>query len=263
MNHPFKPRVGAVMSADIAIPRHADMVQFYGQILTTGDAPLWQADLMNNQGTPIIGLGPQSPDYAELPVAWMPHLQVADVAASVEQAVGLGGTEVMHGKDDAGNSQWAVLKDPNGTFFGLIPVVTEAQVPKPAAGSEPKSTFGHIAWLDLTVPNATAMRDFYQAVIGWQAEDVPMQDGDESYADFNMLGGDGQAAAGICHARGTNQTLPPVWLVYLPVGDLAASLKKVAQHDGQVLKSYQNDAGQTTMAVIQDPVGAYLALAQG
>nr|WP_255589941.1 VOC family protein [Marinicella sp. NBU2979] len=249
------------MSADIAIPRHAEMVQFYAQILTTGEEPLWQADLMNNQGTPVIGLGPQSPDYAGLPVQWMPHFQVADVAQSAHQAVKLGGTELMHGKDDAGMSQWAVIQDHNGAVFGLIPVVSEAMVPDYA--QDESAPYGHIAWLDLTVPNAETTRDFYQAVIGSQAEDVPMQDGDQAYADYNMLGSDGQACGGVCHASGSNQTLPPVWLIYLPVGDLDASLKWVEQKDGKLIKTYQNNAGQTTMAVIQDPVGAYVALAQG
>lgn len=41
------------------------------------------------------------------------------------------------------------------------------------------------------------------------------------YADFNMLGDDGEPAAGVCHARGVNVGLPPVWMIYLPVGDLA------------------------------------------
>ena len=27
----------------------------------------------------------------------------------------------MHGKDDDGKSQWAVLLDPNGAAFGIIP----------------------------------------------------------------------------------------------------------------------------------------------
>ncbi len=260
MSDPFKPRVGAVMSADIAVPRHEDMVAFYSQILTTGKPPLWQADLMNNRGTPIIGLGPQNPDYADLPLQWMPHFQVADVAVSAQQALDLGGTEVMHGKDDDGNSQWAVIQDPGGAAFGLIPVVSAEMVPD--YGAEESAGFGHIAWLDLTVSNADPIRDFYSAVIGLQAEDVSMTDGDDTYADYNMLGGDGEPVAGICHARGSNQKLPPVWLIYLPVGDIQASLEHVKQADGQVIKTYQNKAGQVTQAVIQDPVGAYLALAQ-
>ena len=50
------PRVGGVLSADIAVPEHEQELSFYSQILTTGSAPLWRDDLRNNRGTPVIGL---------------------------------------------------------------------------------------------------------------------------------------------------------------------------------------------------------------
>ena len=81
MNH-FAPRVGGVLSADIAVPEHDREVRFYSSVLGTGENPLWREDLMNNLGMPIIGLGPRSAEYAHLPLQWMPHIQVADVAAS-------------------------------------------------------------------------------------------------------------------------------------------------------------------------------------
>jgi predicted enzyme related to lactoylglutathione lyase len=54
----------------------------------------------------------------------------------------------------------------------------------------------------------------------------------EHYADYTMLGDDGNPAAGICHARGVNVGLPPAWMIYLPVGDLAESLRRV-QEEGR------------------------------
>ena len=112
MSDPFAPRVGGVLSADIAVPEHEREVRFYSRVLSTGESPLWREDLMNNLGMPIIGLGARSKEHEMLPLQWMPHIQVADVATSVERALGLGGSELMHGKDDDGKSQWAVLLDP-------------------------------------------------------------------------------------------------------------------------------------------------------
>ena len=90
---------------------------------------------MNNLGMPIIGLVPNvSTEHEMLPLQWMPHIQVADVATSVERALGLGGSELMHGKDDDGKSQWAVLLDPNGAAFGIIPVVSAEEI---SASDEP------------------------------------------------------------------------------------------------------------------------------
>lgn len=252
-------RVGGVVSADIAVPEHDREVRFYSRVLTTGETPLWREDLMNNQGAPVIGLGAASPDYGDLPLQWMPHIQVADVAASASRALELGGRELMHGKDEDGNSQWAVLCDPNGAAFGLIPVIPPEAIP---VIENPAAIAGCIAWLDLTVENADATRDFYKAVVGWSIHNVEMKDGDTPYSDYNMLGSDGSDAAGVCHARGGNQGLPPVWLIYLPVGDLAESLRRVREEGGTVIKETTTDSDHA-YAVIRDPLGVCLALVRG
>jgi hypothetical protein len=251
------PRVGGVLSADIAVPEHEREARFYARVLGTGENPLWREDLMNNLGLPIIGLGARGAQTDHLPLQWMPHIQVADVATSARRALDLGGRELMHHRDGGGQSQWAVLLDPAGAAFGIIPVVPAQAMPD----TESRGQMGRIAWLDLTVPDANAPRDFYKEVVGWSVQDVAMKEGSARYADFNMLGGDGQPAAGICHARGGNEGLPPVWLIYLPVGDLAESLGRVAEEGGKVIRATQRADGNYAHAVIQDPVGAYFALA--
>lgn len=262
MSSPFKAQVGSVLSADIAVPEHEREMRFYSRVMRTGESPPWREDMMSNLGFPIIGLGQASEEYAHLPLQWMPHIQVADVAASVERALELGGREVMHAKGDDGSSQWAVLLDPDGAAFGLIPVVPKEHVPPLEMDPEEISGVGRIAWLDLTVPDAERTRDFYKKVIGWTSEDVEMEDGNGKYSDYNMLAEDGTPAAGICHARGLNADLPPVWLLYLPVGDLEESIRLVNEEGGKVLKAVTDDDGQYVYAVIQDPVGVYLALLQ-
>ena len=97
MSELFVPRVGGVLSADIAVPEHERELRFYSRVLSTGPNPLWrEEDLMNNLGLPIIGLGARNPEYAHLPLQWMPHIQVADVADSVQRALALGGSELVH-----------------------------------------------------------------------------------------------------------------------------------------------------------------------
>src|ERR671933_8018 len=101
MSKPFVPHVGAVLSADIAVPEHEREMRFYSRVLSTGHRPLWcEEDLMNNLGIPIIGWGARSEEDAHLPLQWMPHIQVADVAASVQRALDLGGSVLMHAKDN-------------------------------------------------------------------------------------------------------------------------------------------------------------------
>ena len=261
MGGSFAPGVGVVFSADIAVPDHERELRFYSRSLTSGESPLWREDLMNREGMPIIGLGARSAAHDQLPIQWMPHIQGADVAASAQRAIDRGGRELMHARDSAGTSQWAVLVDPNGAAFGIIPVVPAEHMPPdsaPSSGDAPAA--GRLAWLDLTVSDAIATRDFYQQVVGWSVQEVEVKDGDERYADFNMLAEDGNPAAGICHARGTNAGLPPVWMIYLPVGDLDESLSAVQEEGGSVVKATRGRSGEYLYAVVQDPVGASFAL---
>jgi uncharacterized protein len=245
MRNSYAYGVGGVLSADIAVPEHERELSFYAQILTTGKSPLWRDDLTNNRGTPVIGLGARIPEYESLPLQWMPHFQVADVAASAARALELGGVELMHGKGDDGQSQWAVLVDPIGAAFGVIPVVAnESNV------VDQPEDIGSISWLTLEVSDVPTARDFYQQVVGWSATPTDAEGGIE------MQQPDGVSVAELCEARGDNEGIPPVWIISLPVDDLEESLRRVREGDGEVIK----ESTDRKYAVIRDPVGVYFAL---
>lgn len=263
MNDLFTPGIGAVRSADIAVPEHDREVRFYARVLSTGADPLWREDdLANNLGIPVIGLGERTAEYAGLPLQWMPHIQVASVAESVQRALSRGASELLHSRDDDGTSQWAVLLDPGGAAFGLIPVVPAEAVPA-AGGAATPAAIGRIAWLDLTTPAAARMRDFYRDVVGWAVQDIAMQDGGGHYADYAMLRPDGGPAAGVCHARGVNLGLPAAWMIYLPVGDFAESLRRVEDLGGTVVRLQRGEDGTPAYAAIRDPAGAHFAIVPG
>lgn len=116
---------------------------------------------------------------------------------------------------------------------------------------------GSVAWQDLTVDDAEAVRDFYAAVVGWTPSPVSMG----GYDDFNMCGADGAPLAGICHARGGNADLPPTWLLYVVVPDLDAALAEAEARGGERIIGVR-EMGPDRMAVIRDPAGAALALYQ-
>ncbi len=116
---------------------------------------------------------------------------------------------------------------------------------------------GTIGWIDLSVPDATSLRDFYQAVAGWTPTDVAMG----GYSDFCMAPMPGAApVAGICHARGANADLPAQWLIYITVADLDASIAQCKERGGQVLVGPNGPGGHGRMCVIRDPAGAVAAL---
>jgi len=116
---------------------------------------------------------------------------------------------------------------------------------------------GTIGWVDLTVPDAVLLKEFYAGVVGWATDPVDMG----GYEDFCMVPPEGGApAAGVCHARGGNEGLPPVWLVYLTVADLDASAAKVEALGGAIVVPPKSMGGYGRYCVIKDPAGAVAAL---
>ncbi len=120
------------------------------------------------------------------------------------------------------------------------------------------SNFGTIGWVDLTVKNAPAIRDFYAEVTGWTPSPVAM----EGYDDFNMVGASGEPAAGICHARGENAGIPPQWLIYITVPDLAGRVARAIELGGVLVAGDPIVGKDGGYCVLKDPSGAAFALYQ-
>ncbi len=116
---------------------------------------------------------------------------------------------------------------------------------------------GSIGWFDLAVPNATEVRNFYKKVVGWKSSDVAMG----GYNDYCMnLPGTGKTVAGVCHARGVNESLPPTWMIYITVKSAVTSAKRCVAMGGSVLVEPKGLGGMGRYCVIRDPAGAVTAL---
>ncbi|MBP1950220.1 VOC family protein [Virgibacillus litoralis] len=116
---------------------------------------------------------------------------------------------------------------------------------------------GKIISADLTVHEAEQVRNFYEYVIGWEHSEVNMG----SYNDYIMTTKDGTPVAGVCHQVGSNEGLPPVWMVYFQVSDLNDSLETCRKLGGKVLRE-PGGSGCGSFAVIEYPAGAICALSQ-
>lgn len=120
------------------------------------------------------------------------------------------------------------------------------------------SEVGKIGWIDMTVENASEIKEFYADVVGLIPEDVSMGD----YSDYNMtMPANNEPVAGICHAMGSNADLPAGWLIYFVVEDVAASAAACAKNGGSVVVPVRDLAG-AQFCVIKDPNGAVAALYQ-
>jgi predicted enzyme related to lactoylglutathione lyase len=123
--------------------------------------------------------------------------------------------------------------------------------------SKKKAPIGSIGWFDLTTDMAPDLKVFYESVVGWTSSGLSMGD----YDDYVMSTPDSQApVAGICHARGSNQGLPPQWLMYVNVEDIEASVRSCTELGGRSVSPIKNMAGHGKYCVIQDPAGAVIAL---
>jgi len=119
-----------------------------------------------------------------------------------------------------------------------------------------KKPLGSIVWTDLTVENADEVRDFYSKVVGWKHEGVSMGE----YDDYIMKANDEDGGtSGICHARGMNDSVPPLWMIYVTVADVTASAKACVDNGGKVLDGPRK-MGKNEFAVIQDPAGAVMGI---
>jgi uncharacterized protein len=124
--------------------------------------------------------------------------------------------------------------------------------------TDEQPAIGSIGWIDLTVDDAEALRDFYSHVVGWKPAPVDMA----GYCDFTMIEPDTlEPAAGICHARGPNAGLPPHWLIYIVVEDVDHSAALCVEHGGRIVSEPRLVAG-ARVCVISDPAGAVCALYQ-
>jgi predicted enzyme related to lactoylglutathione lyase len=120
-----------------------------------------------------------------------------------------------------------------------------------------KNPIGSVTWMDLTVPNADTIRDFYSSVAGWKAEPVGMGD----YNDYNMTEPEsGKPAAGVCHARGMNTGMPAQWMMYINVADIEESTRRCKELGGSMVTEIRSAGTMGKYCVIRDPAGAVVAL---
>jgi len=118
---------------------------------------------------------------------------------------------------------------------------------------------GLIKWADLTVDNAEEVRDFYSAVVGWDAVGLDVGD----HQDYVMKHPEtGDVAAGICHQLGEIQGLPQQWLVYVTVEDLDDSIAACNEHGGEIAFGPRDSETMGRWCVVRDPAGAVMALTE-
>jgi predicted enzyme related to lactoylglutathione lyase len=116
---------------------------------------------------------------------------------------------------------------------------------------------GTIAWSELNTFEPAKARAFYEAVLGWEFDEMPMPGGVYMVARV----GD-EMVAGIFDMKlaGLPEKTPSHWLTYIAVDDVDARAKAVEAHGGQVMRAPWDVPGVGRIAIIRDGAGAGVGL---
>ena len=108
-------------------------------------------------------------------------------------------------------------------------------------------------WIDLSTSDPAASREFYAKVFGWNVEVNP----DPQYGGYALAKVGGKDVAGI----GTTMMAeaPTAWSIYLGTSDIAEMTARVQAAGGKVIATPMQVGEQGSMAVYQDPSGAYIS----
>ncbi len=113
-------------------------------------------------------------------------------------------------------------------------------------------THGAPSWIQHHGGDPAAARKFYENVLDWQVNDMPMQDG-SSYSAITV----GDAPVG-----GFMPMPMPAgaWMIYITVDDVDARFGKALDSGAEAVSEPADFPGVGRMATIKDPFGASIAL---
>jgi uncharacterized protein len=114
---------------------------------------------------------------------------------------------------------------------------------------------GTFCWADLSTTDVDAAKAFYGALLGWEAEDLPV---DESTV-YSMQRRDGKVVAAIAPQppQQRDAGVPPVWNSYILVESADAVAARAGELGGTVHAPPFDVMEAGRMAVIADPQGAF------
>jgi len=122
--------------------------------------------------------------------------------------------------------------------------------------NEMDKTPGIFSWNELMTRDSDASSKFYTALFGWTSEDMDM--GGFTYTMFKT---GGRAVGGMIVLPPEAESMPVMWMGYVTVQNLEASVAKAGELGAKVLKEITAiEMGR--FAILADPQGAVIGLWQ-
>lgn len=116
---------------------------------------------------------------------------------------------------------------------------------------------GAFSWYELMTEDAATAKQFYAELLGWETEDVPMENG--TYTIVKL--GD-QQIGGIMDIppQAKEMGVPPNWGIYIAVDDVDASAARAQELGATALVPPTDIPGVGRYSTIQDPQGAVISI---
>lgn len=183
-----------------------------------------------------------------VPPNWLLYISVENAEECVAKVVKAGGVVHMPAFDVMNAGRMAVLQDPTGAVFAVWQ-------PRNTQGVGIGGVDGTLCWADLSTPAPEIASKFYSAVFGWQ-----FVTGEKDHSGYLHIKNGERFIGGVPPARLNSGRVPPHWLIYFNVSDVAASAAKAAKLGAKIHMGPKTMEGVGTVAVIADPQGAVFAI---
>lgn len=182
--------------------------------------------------------------------SWTVYFNTADANDTTKAVEAAGGTVRVAPTDVFTEGRSAAYTDPTGAQFAVWQ-------PGDTKGLEAVTDPGTLTWTELHTVDVTAAKAFYNAVFGWNTEDMPM--GDFTYTVVAPSGGGEKESQG-----GMMQLSPEMaaggmvtrWVPYFEVEDPDGVAAEATKRGGIVAAVPQDIEGVGRFAVLVDPAGA-------
>jgi predicted enzyme related to lactoylglutathione lyase len=239
---------------DLNTPDVDASVSFYGGLFG------WQAQdlgpeaggyrMFTLDGVPVAGVGPLQENSG--PPHWMTYMATDDADATAKAVDGAGGKVYLEPMDVLDAGRMAIFTDPGGAFFA-------AWQPNRHRAAQVVNRPGAMSWNELDTRDAEGARGFYGEVFGWDAEPIEYE-GAIAYYTWKL----GGRTIGGMLPMGDQfpPDVPPNWVVYFGIEDMAHAIGKLQQLGGGMLMP-EREMPNGKFSVARDPHGAVFALWEG
>jgi predicted enzyme related to lactoylglutathione lyase len=238
---------------ELTTPDSAAAQKFYPRFTGWGTLPFDKDYVMfTHGGAPVAGIFGLTDEMKQqgVPPNWMPYVETDNVDETVRKATSLGGRVVAPAGDIPNVGRYAVLADPQGAVFGVYKSI------HPSRSWDGTNVVGQFSWHELMTDDHPKAFEFYRALFGWAKVDEMDMGGGSMYL---MYGHGKKMYGGMYNRMPGMEGMPPFWLVYIHVKDVARAVE-IATKAGATVHRPQMDIPGGAIAILGDPQGAGFAV---